>query len=247
MSTDGPLSPRFSVSFDGEPPDTLLVGTASVGLAGLTAIDYLVDHGEWQERGAVRSHGYPQIVPFADGRPRAHTRIFNRAGDDLAGIIAEVPILPVAAAPFAEAVVDWMATVDVDELLVPTGVPMPHGPEQHDVYHVVTDDALADRCERHGIEALGGGFLDGLKAELVDRVAQQGRRCGVLLTPVHYQYPDIAASVRLVEAIDSLFDLEVDAQPLRAYADEQQRYFTELSQTMEAVDEREHPADRMYM
>lgn len=239
--------PTFSIEYSGPPPGVLLAGFASVGLAGLTALDYLVERLDWPEAGHANVSGMPSVTPFENGRPRHHTRIFAEDTADTAALIGELLIPVHAALPFAASIVDWAIDTDLDEIAIAAGIPIPHGPHAHRTFYVATDDDVADRFESGGIEPLGGGFLDGIKAEVLELAIERDLGVGVLITPVHYQFPDIGAALRLLEAMSAIYALDVDTDPLKEYAEAEQRYFAELSETLEAAHDRDHPADRMYM
>ena len=57
MADPPPLQPDFTITHDSEPSETLLAGFSSFGLAGLTAVDYLVDHLELNEQGHLSAEG----------------------------------------------------------------------------------------------------------------------------------------------------------------------------------------------
>jgi len=70
------------VSEDPSPSETVTAGFSSVGLAGLTAVDYLTDHLDLEPRGHVSAEGVPTITPFEAGRPRQPTRFHAHEGID---------------------------------------------------------------------------------------------------------------------------------------------------------------------
>ncbi|ELZ43093.1 hypothetical protein C471_01509 [Halorubrum saccharovorum DSM 1137] len=64
--------PSFSVTHESDPSDVLVAGFSSFGLAGLTAVDYLVENLDLEQTGHVRAEEFPSITPFEKGRPRRH-------------------------------------------------------------------------------------------------------------------------------------------------------------------------------
>jgi len=100
---DSQQPPSFDVRLD-DPTETLVIGTAEYGLAGLTATDYLTKQLELEEAGHIRVDGLPAITPFDNGTPRRHTRLFSRSDLDLTVLVGELPIPPFAAASFADAI-----------------------------------------------------------------------------------------------------------------------------------------------
>jgi uncharacterized protein len=248
--------PSFEVRLDpdvrAEPGTRLIVGTAGLGVAGLTATDYLVNNVETTQIGHVRTRNLPDITPFSEGQPRHPLRLFSTADSDLTVLLSEV-FLPVSVSdPLAAAVIDWADTAGIEEITVLYGAPFPHADSEHRVYHVATE-AYRQRHfagEQPAIEPLPGGFLDGLVGELVTRSLEAtAPRTGVLLTPTHTPGPDLEAAIRLLDALEPVYGLDVDETELRDRATRMAQYYEDLAERMQTLQagDRDYPSDRMYM
>jgi uncharacterized protein len=246
MSGFGRPSTDFTVSHDAEPSDTLLVGFSQFGLAGLTAVDFLVDHLELTETGHITAEGLDPITPFVQGRPRHPIRLYSRDDLNVTVLVCEQFVPASAGGSLSEAILDWTAEHGVEELAVLSGVPVPHGPEDHRTYYVATDDYRERRLTGREIPAMGNGFLSGVNAALVEQGLDSALGVCLYVTPVHSQAPDVDAGIRLLETVSEVYDLGVDAGPLREFAGEVRQYYGELAQRMERTAE-EEPEDRMYM
>ncbi|MFW5905403.1 MAG: PAC2 family protein, partial [archaeon] len=77
MSDTLPSRPSFTVEHERTPSDVLVAGFSSFGLAGLTAVDYLIDNLHLEETGCIRTEGLPSITPFKRGRPRHPIRLYS--------------------------------------------------------------------------------------------------------------------------------------------------------------------------
>jgi uncharacterized protein len=243
-STVGP--PAFRISHEREPSGTLLAGFSAFGLAGLTAVDYLVDHLDLDQQGHLTVEGLPSVTPFENGRPRHHTRIFSRDDLDVSVLVGEL-FVPVSVSDhFADAILDWTTDNGVEEVAILAGVPIAHAPDDHRTFYVATDDYHDRRLAERDVPAMGAGFLDGTNASLMARGMESPLGVCVYVTPVHAQVPDAAAATRLVETVTAVYDLDVDAEPLRKFAAEVQRYYAELVEKMEPR-ESELSDDRMFM
>ncbi|WP_132059929.1 proteasome assembly chaperone family protein [Halorussus amylolyticus] len=243
-------SKQTSASFEitAESPDeTLLAGFSQFGLAGLTAVDYLVDHLDFEEVGHITAEQLPAITPFEEGRPRHHTRLFSHEGRDLTVLVGELFVPIWAAKPFSDAVLDWTETNGVEEVAVLNGVTIPHAPEEHQTFYVATDDYHDHRLTDTDIPPMGKGFLDGVNAELVARGLESSLRTAVFVTPVHAQAPDVDAAIRLLDAVERTYDLDIDTEPLESFAEEVREYYEELSNRLSERADAEMPEDRMYM
>ncbi|KTG08294.1 hypothetical protein AUR64_18825 [Haloprofundus marisrubri] len=236
----------FHVSHETDPSETLLAGFSTFGLAGLTAVDYLVDHLDLQETGHIVAEGLPAITPFENGRPRHHTRLFSRADLDLTVLVSELFVPATAGKTFSDAILDWTEAADVEEVAILSGVPVPHGPEQHRTFYIATDDYRESRLGESDVPAMGNGFLDGTNAAFVERGLSSPLGVCVYVTPVHAQVPDVEAALRLLDAVDDVYDLGIDIGPLEAFAERVRQYYGELA---ERIDTRESDTaeDRMYM
>ena len=248
MEQDVP--PRFEFSTEEPPSNVVVAGFSQFGLAGLTAVDFLADHLELTETGHVDAQGLPTLTPFEQGRPRHHTRLLSRSDVDLTVLVGELFVPVEAARPFSDAILDWVDESEVDEVVVLSGVPVPHGPDDHRTFYVATDDYRAHRLDGDPVPPMGNGFLDGVNGALVERGIATELEVGVFVTPVHAQMPDVEAAIRLVDVVDQLYDVDVDTGPLEAFGEEISDYYTELQEHMERQAESREgrmPEDRMFM
>jgi uncharacterized protein len=238
----------FEIEHGGEASETLVVGVSEFGLAGLTAVDYLVETLGLEKTGHVTTDDLPSITPFEDGRPRHHTRFFSSDEVDFTVLVGEMFVPLDAARSFSDAMTGWMAENDVSEIVFLSGIVGPHGPDQHDVFYVATDD-YRNRVE-DSFEAMGGGFFEGVHAELLARGIDTSVAVGVLATPVHPPAQDVDAAVRLIDAFDRVYGVEVDTEPLEEYARNLQQHYEQLSDRMRKMEEesrRRVTEDRAYM
>lgn len=239
--------PDFSVTHESAPPETLVAGFSAAGLAGLTAVDYLVDRRDATETGHLNVERLPAITPFTDGEPRHHTRIFSDRPADLAVLVGELSVPRGAGGALAEAVLEWAADNGVEEITILSGVPVDHAPDEHESFYVATADYRDHRLGDADLRPMGSGFLDGVNAEILQRGLDTDLRVGLLTTPVHAQAPDLEAALRLLGALTEVYDVDVDTGPLEAFASEVRRYYAELVDRMERTTQAEYPEDRMFM
>lgn len=252
MADDDPGRPRgpaptFEVAHETEPSGTLVAGFSQFGLAGVTAVNYLVDHLDMETTGHVSVEALPAITPFEQGTPRHHTRFFSRPDLDVTVLAGELFVPVVAADPFSRAIVDWIATNEMREVAVLSGVPIAHGPEAHRVFYVATEDYQRRRLADTEVPPMGRGFLDGVPARLLERGIDSPLAAGVFVTPVHARTPDVEAAIRLVETARDVYGLPVDTGELESLAEDVQNYYADLAERLEAVEREQRPEDRMYM
>ena len=238
-----------------EPGSTLVVGQSHLGMAGVTAVDYLVRHLEATQIGHVAPETLPAIAPFEDGVPRHHSRLYALDGTGITVLVGELFIPVVAARSYTDALLEWADGTGIEEVAVLHGVPFPHGPEEHEVFHVATPSYRERRLPDDEFRPLRGGFLDGVVGELVTRSLDAAApETGVFITPTHPPGPDVDAALRLLDALQTLYAFEVDETELRELGERMTRYYEQLAERMEAIAEsgealgsHDYPEDRMYM
>jgi uncharacterized protein len=253
------MSPQTSFQVDVtpnvDPGQTLVVGVATPGLAGLTAADHLVRQLESEEIGLVTPDALPSITPVENGTPRNHTRLYNLVDFDLTVLVGELFVPTWAARSFAETLLGWVEEVKIDEVVFLHAIPYPHEASDHSVFYVATEAYQQNRLDGAEIDPLGGGVLDGVPGELVSRsLTGTAPPVGVYVTPAHLPGPDIDATLYLLDAIETVYDITIDMTELEDLSDEIRRYYATLSEQVKALEEsdrsvenRDFGVDRMYM
>lgn len=249
MSIQQPTDqPSFHITQEQEEAssETLIAGFSTFGLAGLTAVDYIVDQLELEEQGHIMVDQLPTITPFENGTPRHHTRFFSADDRNITVLVGDLFIPPFAAEAFSTALLDWTNDNNVGEVTVLSGIPIPHGPDGHQVFYVASEDYQKNRLADAELPPMGNGLLEGVNASLMQQGMESSCATGILTTPVHAQAPDVDAALRLIESTKSVYDLELDTEPLETFAAEVKNYYEGLSQHLESVEPRRSPVDIMY-
>ncbi|GGL37000.1 hypothetical protein GCM10009037_20610 [Halarchaeum grantii] len=225
---------------DAETGSTLVVGQSQPGFAGVTAADYLVRHLESTEAGHVSSADLPAIAPVQDGTPRHHSRLYTLANADCSVLVGELFVPGAAARSYADALLAWAAANGITEIAVLHGVPFQHGPDEHAVFHVATGDYRSNRLPEGVFRPLQGGFLDGVVGELVTRsLEDRAPDVGVYVTPAHPPGPDVDAALRLIDALQSVYGIDVDASELEELSEQLRSYYAQLANRTASVAEEE--------
>lgn len=227
--------------------EVLIAGFSEFGLAGLTAVDYLVQRLDLDVQGRVTAPDLPTITPFDEGAPRHPVRLFSAESVPVVVLVSELFVPTTAARSFSDALLSWTEAAEIAETVVLSGVQMPHAEEDHRTFYVATDDYRRARLDDADVAPMATGYTDGVKASLLARGIDSDLRACVYATPAHAQAPDAEAALRLVEAVDDVYDLGVDTGPMESFAADVQRHYQGLVERVEAAREEQQPDDRMYM
>lgn len=123
------------------------------------------------------------------------------------------------------------------------------------MFYVASEAYREIRLAETDLQPLRGGFLDGVAGELVSKsIDGEIPPVGVYVTPTHPPGPDIDAAFRFFDAIESVYDVEVDRTELEQRSEELKEYYSNLAERMATLEEenqrsrsQEYPEDRMFM
>ncbi|WP_153952261.1 proteasome assembly chaperone family protein [Halosegnis longus] len=236
--------PAFDVSTDTDPNDILLVGTADVGVAGLTAVDYVTTQADATQIGHLATRHLPDITPFTDGVPRRPIRLYN-VGENVTVCVCELSLPPWVSELVSEELLAWASETGVETIAAVFGGAYPHAEEDHTVSYVGTEPFREEAMADLPFEPLSAGYFDGLLGELLTAGLDEPEPAvGALVTPAHPPGPDIDAAVRLVEAAETAYGVGVETTELRNRSAAQRQYYEALAERMAAL--RNEGSDRPY-
>lgn len=240
-------TPTFEIELEST-GRTLFCGFSEFGLAGLTAVDYMVGQLELQEVGFIATDRLPPITPFQSGTPRHHTRLFSKDEFELIFLVGELFVPPFAAEPFGKEILTYIESQEIEEIVILSGIPIAHGPEEHRAFYIATEDFQDQHFSGVGeIKPMGGGYLDGVNGAVMQASIDSSLQACVLATPVHHQVPDVDAALRLINPVDTLYQIDIDTRPLESFAEDVAKHYEELSTRMEETKLDIPHEDRMYM
>ena len=232
-------------------PETLLAGFSEFGLAGLTAVHYLVDQLDLEETGHITAENLPSIAPFSGGVSRHHTRLLSRSDLDLTVLMGELFVPLGATNPLASAIIDWTERNDVEEIGVLSGVPLAHSPDAQRTFYIATDDYRAKRLDGvdgdDTLQPMGNGYLSGVNGSFVTHGLDPSLAVCVFSTPVRARNPDVDAALRLLETVSEIYDFDLDTGPIEEFATSISEHYERLAEHVEDTQEDRRYEDRMYM
>lgn len=240
----------LDIDTDTPPAETLIVAFPGPGLAGVSANQYLIEQLGLEETGHIQAAGLPAITPYVHGRPYHHTRLFSTESFGYTVLISELPIPLQLSEPFGRILLEWIDDSVVDEVVLLTAIPTLESTA--DLYYIASDDYRERRLDDTSIQPMEGGYLTGVNASLTAQAIDTSLRVGVLASSVNpWQAMDGAASLRLVEGLNSIYGLDVDTTELRAFAERTRQHYEQLAAEIQAQQESLHrrvaPEDYGYM
>jgi len=191
----------------------VICGFVGPGLAGLTAVGYVIDHLGLHEIAHVMSHFIPPSVVFIGGRIRHPFRVYKNAPGDLAVVICEVPIDRVGLYDISAKLLDWFTRFDPREIVVLDGVPIRELPEDRPTFYVADEDRQAD-LKSLGFVPAESVLISGTAGSILSECLVRKIHCISLLTPASITLVDPGAPLSLIRALNSAYKLNIATKAL---------------------------------
>ncbi|MEM1538040.1 MAG: proteasome assembly chaperone family protein [Candidatus Nezhaarchaeales archaeon] len=195
-------------------------GFPDVGLVGAIAASYLVSQLKLQELGYMESELFPPIMVLHRGTPQDPVRLYGNS--KLVTIISEIAIPPEAIHPLAKSLAEWLKKVKANVVISLNGFPVQHRMEIEtpSVFGVATESKLLELLKQKGIEPMEEGFIAGVYAVILKECIRRNIPMIALLAECFPAYPDPGAAASVLQALNNLFNLNVDVKPLLDKAEE---------------------------
>lgn len=240
---------RLEVKISGLPRDKkniLVMACPEPSLAGVVAVEYLIDALGMEEIGAIRITEMPPVIAVVNGAAKLPHRIFYSRQAGIVAIRQHVPIPPQIYAEFIHKVLDWAEENKVKMAVCLSAMPAV-GEGDSDKVYFVTEESLVERLRQYGFEpikeatvaGLEGAYLDAVLGRSLDgalliaesrlltaikRLVDSGKIAthrdvvAILNDLVGRVGPDVSAALKLINAVAKLAETPIDTAKLQEHA-----------------------------
>jgi uncharacterized protein len=191
---------------------TIFVGFVGAGLVGTIAIDHMINELDMKEIGFLRSKHLPPSTVFMQGRLRHPFRIYSNNDGSICTIICEIIISKDGIYNIAMAILDWAEKKGANEIIVLDGV----AAKKHDGNAFFA--AEVDLCrvmEEHDIKMIPQGFITGISGGILNECLIRKIRGITLLVKANEKIPDPVASTTIIEAVNRIYETEINTKNLK--------------------------------
>ena len=202
----------------------VLIGFPGSGLVGTIALQYMVDQLEFEQIGTMTSKFFPPLAMMNRGVINDPVRIYIK--NDIAAIVADIPIHPMICYETARDIIDWLAPFRPKEVLTIAGI-ITNEPEKR-VFGVATTPEALVRIQDHTL-LLPIGSISGIASSLLTECKARGIPAYGLLGET-VNAPDPRSSAATIEVLNKMYSLGLDMQPLIDQA-------VEIEQSMQKISE----------
>lgn len=211
---------------------SVLVGFPGSGLVGSIALQYMVDQLEFELIGTMTSKYFPPLAMMNKGVINDPVRMY--AKDNLAAIVADIPIHPMICYEVSNGIMDWLTPFKPKEVVAIAGI-VTNEPEKRVFGVATTADALPRIADLALILPIGS--ISGIASSILTECKIRGIPAFGLLGET-INAPDPRSSAATIEVLNKMYNLGLDVKPLIEQA-------VEIEQSMQKVAEEVQSAEQV--
>ena len=241
MQTNIPEAEIYETGKNNLKNPTIFAGFVGAGLAGTIAIDHMINELGMKEVGFLRSKHLPPSTVFMQGRLRHPFRIYSNDDGSICAIICEIIISKDGIYNIAMAILEWAEKKGSTEIIVLDGV----AASKHDGEAFFA--AEVDLCrimEENDIKMIPQGFITGISGGILNECLIRKIRGVTLLVKADEMTPDPVAAATIIEAVNRLYETEIDTSNLKK---QKKQLGVELRELSDKYTEHKKIDSNMYM
>ncbi len=214
----------------------ILEGSPELGLIGNILGWLLVEELDMKQIGHIDSKYFPPLAVLYKGVAIHPFRIYSK--DNIVLFLSDFIVPPIVAYDMANAIVEWAQRNNSKEIITFNSI----------VVREKTQGVAGAANSEEGLKRLGDikipilpfGNVSGLSGTLLTRSIIKKLPASCLFAEVLNQYPDPRAAATVVDVLNKMVNIEVNAEPLLKEAEEIEARLKELANTVQG--EQESPA-----
>ena len=203
----------------------VLEGSPELGLIGNILGWLLVEELKMKQIGYIDSKEFPPLAVLYKGIAIHPFRIYSSEGIVL--FLSDFIIPPTVSYDMSNAIVDWMERNNSKELITFNSMVVME--KSDSVAAAANSEDALKRLGDLKLPILPFGNVNGLSGSLLTRTATKDIPASCLFAEVLNQYPDPRAAASLVNVLNRMLNIKVNAEPLLKEAEEIEERLKELA------------------
>ena len=219
----------------------IFAGFVGAGLVGPIAIGHMIEKLEMKEIGYMRSKHLPPSTVFMKGRLRHPFRFYANKEGTVCAVICEITLRMEGVYTIVGAILDWAKEKGSNEIIILDGV----ASNEHDqkAYCAAEEDLCRVMADKN-INVIPHGFITGIPGGILNECLIREIQGVALLAKANKLLPDPEAAATLIEAVNKMYEMQIDVSDLKK---EKERIGAELEELSQKYVQDRKQFSGMYM
>jgi len=205
----------------------IFAGFVGAGLVGPIAIGHMIEKLGMKEIGYMRSKHLPPSTVFMKGRLRHPFRFYANKEGTVCAVICEITLRMEGVFTIVGAILDWAKEKGSNEIIILDGV----ASNEHDqkAYCAAEEDLCRVMADKN-INVIPHGFITGIPGGILNECLIREIQGVALLAKANKLLPDPEAASTLIEAVNKMYEMQIDVSDLKKEKEKIGAELEELSQ-----------------
>lgn len=205
----------------------IFAGFVGAGLVGPLSVSQIIENLKMKEIGYMRSKYLPPSTVFIRGRLRHPFRFYSNEDGTVCAVICEITLRMEGLYTIVAEILDWAKEKESNEIVILDGV----ASEDHDdkAYCAAEEDLCRVMADKN-VSMIPQGFITGIPGGILNECLLREIQGVTLLVKANKKIADPIAAATLVEAVNRVYDMDIDTESLRKEKEKIGADFKELSQ-----------------
>ncbi len=219
----------------------IFAGFVGAGLVGPIAVGHMIEKLGMKEIGYMRSKHLPPSTVFMRGRLRHPFRFYANKEGTVCAVICEITLRMEGVYTIVAAILDWAKEKGSNEIIILDGV----ASNEHDqkAYCAAEEDLCRVMADKN-INIIPHGFITGIPGGILNECLIREIRGVALLVKANKLLPDPEAAATLIEAVNKMYEMQIDVSDLKK---EKERIGAELEELSQKYVQDRKQFSGMYM
>ncbi len=219
----------------------IFAGFVGAGLVGPIAIGHMIEKLGMKEIGYMRSKHLPPSTVFMKGRLRHPFRFYANKEGTVCAVICEITLRLEGVFTIVGAILDWAKEKGSNEIIILDGV----ASDEHDqkAYCAAEEDLCRVMADKN-INVIPHGFITGIPGGILNECLIREIQGVALLVKANKLLPDPEAAATLIEAVNKMYEMQIDVSDLKK---EKERIGAELEELSQKYVQDRKQFSGMYM
>ncbi|MDI1495498.1 MAG: PAC2 domain containing protein [Cenarchaeum symbiont of Oopsacas minuta] len=188
----------------------IFAGFVGAGLVGPLSIGHIIEELHMKKVAYIRSRHMPPSTVFTSGMLRYPFRIYASDDGKSCCIICEVTLKMEGIYDIIGSILEWVKKINARELVILDGVVGEHDGK---TYYAAEQDRNKE-MEKNDISIITQGFITGVPGGILGECLMYKVQGSVLLAKAEKKKPDPVAAALLLESVNRLYGINVDAKKM---------------------------------
>jgi uncharacterized protein len=150
-------------------------------------------------------------------------------------VTTELPVAEEGMYHVSSVLLDWAASVGVKEVVLLDGIPVQGIPTNRKVLYAAEEEKIKDLEADENMEILQKGIITGIAGSILSETLCRKLVGFALLTPAIVMIPDPEGAVKLLEALNRLYNVGVKVEELQESGERIREQMGEVAENIEGM------------